>query len=162
MGKIVELEEILESRKLAWEAYIKFHADDEIPAWIILNETTTESRTTSGGWIVTGYLFKRHPLPSGISWERGKDGSNELVSRDLETGERMLLVSYDVKDSEIVELFSAEVDFSSHIVTMKYAVSVAQLQPVDFMLKYDNFDLTKMWRFDFSKEQNRLNILGHK
>ncbi len=162
MSNVFEYDQYLQLRTLAWEFYCQYQPRKEIPVWIVLNSTTMAEKTKSGIGIVTGYLFKRHDLPPGITWERRKDGSNELVSRDLETGERMLLASYDVEDSKMLDLFKAEVDLSSRMVTMKYAVAANQLQPEDFMLEYDNFDLTKMWRFDLSTEQNRLNILGHK
>ena len=166
MGKKVELEEMMEeiaeSRKLAWEAYTKAHANNRIPAWIILNGRTTESRITSGVWLVTGYLYKHHILPLGMSWERRKDGSNELVSYDLETGGRNLIISYDVKNDERVDFFEAEVDLSSRLVVVKHSIAANCLRPEDFMLEHDNFDLTKTWRFDLSAEQNRSNVFSDK
>lgn len=164
MGKKANLdkirEEICEAHKLVWAAYLKFRANNEIPAWIILNSTTAESRITSGVWSVTSYLFKMHELPPGMSWERKKDGSNELVSRDLETGERQIIISYDVEDSLIVHTFDAEVDLSSRTVTLKHVVAAEQLRPEDFMLEFDNFDLTKMWDFGLTPEQNKRNVFG--
>ncbi|BCM89618.1 hypothetical protein IAD21_01465 [Abditibacteriota bacterium] len=165
MGKInlEEIyEEILESRELAWEAYAKFQANNEISSWIILNGGTTESRITSGVWTIRGYLYKHYILRPGISWERREDGSNELVSYNLETGERNIIISYDVEDEERVYLFDAEVDLSSRIVVVKHSIAANHLRPENFMLKYDNFDLTKTWRFDQSWEQNRLNVFSDK
>ncbi len=162
MSNSFELGQVMQLRILAWKAYAQEQHGGEIPAWIVINSSPSQWKIKSGIWIVTSCMFRRHPLPPSISWERRKDGSNELVGYDLETGERTLLASYDVKDDERVDLFDAEVDVSSHTVIMKHSIVVSQLRPEDFMLEYDNFDLTKMWRFDLSTEQNRLNILGHK
>ena len=162
MSNSFELGQIMQPHGIVWKAYAKEQCGGEIPAWIVLNSSTSARKDKNGIWIVTSCLFKRHDLPPGIYWEKRKGVSNELVSRDLETGKRMLLASYDVEDSNMLSLFEAEADVPSHTVRMKHSVAVSQLRPEDFMLEHDNFDLTKMWRFDLSEEQNRLNVLGHK
>lgn len=162
MANLSEHDHCSQASKLAWECYGQSQQSKAIPAWIVLNSTDSGGKTKSGIWVVVSCMYKRHDLPPGISRERRKDGSSELVSRDLETGERRLLISYDVEDSEIMELFNAEVDLSSDVVTMKHAVAVDELQPEDFMLEHDNFDLTKAWHFNRSPQQNRLSIFGHR
>ncbi len=162
MGKIKFHEQMVESRKIAWEAYAQAQGNNEIPAWIVLNGGTDQSRIASDAWTVRGYLFKQHVLPPGMTWERRKDGSKELVSYDLETGQRGIIISYDVKDEEFAYFFDAEVDLSSRTVIVKHSIAVNDLRPENFMLHCDNFDLTKIWRFDQSWEQNRLKIFSGK
>ena len=159
MGKIA-FEERFRYHELAWEVYAKAQANNEVPAWIVLNAVTTESRIASGIWTVTSCLYKHHILPPGMSWERRKDGLNELVSYSLETGERGMIASYDVADDERADFFEAEVDLSSRVATVTHSIPVSHLRPESFMLRYDNFDLTKTWRFDQTWEQNRLSVLS--
>ena len=73
-----------------------------------------------------------------------------------------MIASYDVTDDERADFFEAEVDLSSRVATVTHSISASHLRPENFMLRYDNFDLTKTWRFDQTWEQNRLSILGGK
>jgi hypothetical protein len=129
--------ESAEAEKIAWEAITEMQADRKIPSWILQNATSNKSQCDNGLWKVEVFLFKKRKLKPGESWQRKDDGSKMLVHVDQDTGEKRYVLTYTVDDSELINLFEAEVDVTSKQATIKNVIDLTYLKQEEFEVFYE-------------------------
>lgn len=134
LAKIAEEEREVAAERMAWKALITKYSP---PKWVLQNSSTSFYQKSEDRWRWSLFLFKKIILKEGYYWERNSHGSKTMVSIHPDTGEKAIVIIYDVPNEDWVQIFQAEVNATTREVTFTQETILANLDPNDFELYYE-------------------------